>query len=310
MKSSLIKCKLCGEEYKLGVPFTCHIKNKHGFKLGDYFQSYEPRRDIHTGDILPFKNVDQYFKDLFSSKKTEFAYLKANDGKEKAQEILQAQLLDIFQKKNDKEFPSYIEWRSSKNIRYDWLSDETIENLKKFWKSLGGKVSNDRIIEIENTPIKEGRILIDTREQLPFFEGERTTINVGDYTFEPSFYTMIHVDRKSHDDFIGTFTKGLSRFEKEMEKAIAMNVYLVVLVESNFSESFNALPKKYLGAKVGGQNAFHGVRSLLRKYPDNLQFLFCDGREHAKTILPKILSLDINNIKNIDLQFSIEKNKI
>jgi hypothetical protein len=121
---------------------------------------------------------------------------------------------------------------------------------------------------------------------------------------------MIHVDRKSHDDFIGTFTKGLLRFEKEVEKAVAMNVYLVVLVESNFSESFNALPKKYLGAKVGGQNAFHGVRSILRKYPNTVQFLFCDGREHAKALLPRILSLDINTIKNIDLQFSLEKHRI
>jgi hypothetical protein len=49
------------------------------------------------------------------------------------------------------------------------------------------------------------KILIDTREQLPFLQGEKTSINVGDYTFESSDYTHIHVDRKSHDDFIGTF---------------------------------------------------------------------------------------------------------
>ena len=148
-------------------------------------------------------------------------------------------------------------------------------------------------------------ILIDTREQKPFFEGERSSVNVGDYCFGGRSYNGVNIDRKSKNDFIGTFgPSGIDRFIRECEKAKALDVQLVVLVEESYQSCWSYTPMRFSKAKITGQKVFHGVRRVFREY--DVQFVFAKDLDHAKKLARLILS-NPDLIKGWDLQFLVEK---
>ena len=60
----LFKCLECGAEFDSERSLHAHIK-KHDMFLHDYYTKHYARRDLLTGDLLPFKNKDQYFNTYF-----------------------------------------------------------------------------------------------------------------------------------------------------------------------------------------------------------------------------------------------------
>jgi len=82
---------------------------------------------------------------------------------------------------------------------------------------------------------KPVKILIDTREQAPFafkrYEAatETALLPVGDYSL-PGFEDRAAIERKSLDDLIGCLAgKGRERFERELSKARAYDLFAVVI---------------------------------------------------------------------------------
>lgn len=302
MKSSdsKVTCKVCGREFATAGALHTHLKKSEQMTAEEYYPKFFPKKDLFNGKPIPFKNLADYNTRLFVDKRSEFAYINKH-GYQKGVvcKILRDQLKEILGK--CPRFPSYVEWRSSKNLRFDYLNVNG--NLDPFLKD----AKCDFVWKLEKpetiNPNINAAVLVDTREQKPLFKNEKTSINVGDYTFEPSAYNGIHIDRKSKADFIQTFTAGLDRFERECEKAKALDIDLVVLVEGSFSDCFRYKP--FFGKqKVGGEQAFNGLRRISRKY--NIQFCFVEGRKEAKEYIVKILS-NPELVRGYDLQYLIEE---
>lgn len=297
-------CKLCNKESPTLGGLHLHIQKTHSVNQKSYYEKFYPRHDLYSGRQIPYKNFDDYKDRLFLDKKSEFAYLRAANFSERAREILLNQLNEMHFKSKGR-LPTYCEWRSSKNLRYDFMRRAGfLDNFLSLALNSNFSIpfSYDATLPLINRV--ELPVLTDTREQKPLFSGEKTTINVGDYTLSKEHYNGIHIDRKSKADFIQTFTAGFDRFKKECEKAKSLDVTLVVLVEAPFTDCFRYRPLKFTRQVVTGENAFNGVRRISREF-NNVQFLFVNDRVEAK----KYINLILNNkqiVNNFDLQFVYE----
>ena len=83
-------------------------------------------------------------------------------------------------------------------------------------------------------------ILVDTREQSPWSFGSRahrikhTALKVGDYSVL-GMQNIVTVERKSVPDLFHTMTRGLARFEKELDKVERTGMrFMAVIVEGSF----------------------------------------------------------------------------
>ena len=77
------KCKECGREFGSEAALHRHIKI-HDMNLADYYTKNFPRKNLLTGDPLPFKNKDELIDEInksidipIISEKTEKAILEA-----------------------------------------------------------------------------------------------------------------------------------------------------------------------------------------------------------------------------------------
>lgn len=303
------ECRICKKEFKTLGGLHNHIRKSEGLTQGEYYAKFFPREDLFSGEPIKFKDLNDYKDRFFNSIRTEREWFR--DAPERDRN---AYILGLIQHRqqdhSDKFFYSTVEWDSLGHVPMGQL----VEIAGEGW--IGHLAEASKSLELSprfdyRTPSisfnHDAQILIDTREQRPLFDGGKTTINVGDYTFEPKYYNQTHIDRKSQDDFIGTFTKGIDRFRAECEKAKALGIYLVVLVESPYKKCLDFMPqRRHKGQRVRGCNAFFNVRRLSQEF-SNLQFLFVADREEAKSYARMILSSDI---KDIDLQLNYNRKLI
>lgn len=77
-----------------------------------------------------------------------------------------------------------------------------------------------------------GRIVIDTREKLPysFYDQDviRKKLDTGDYSIE-GFEDTFAVERKSLSDYLGSITHDRDRFEREIQRGTEMAHFEVVI---------------------------------------------------------------------------------
>jgi hypothetical protein len=59
-------CKECGKEFGSEPSLHRHIK-MHEMNLADYYTKHFPRKNLLTGEFLPFKNKADYFDKDFST---------------------------------------------------------------------------------------------------------------------------------------------------------------------------------------------------------------------------------------------------
>lgn len=74
------------------------------------------------------------------------------------------------------------------------------------------------------------KILVDTREQLPYWTDNRCTLIVGDYTTY-KLKGKFHIERKSLQDLYGTLTNGNQRFKRELFRAAFHRISIIIYVE-------------------------------------------------------------------------------
>ena len=103
------------------------------------------------------------------------------------------------------------------------------------------------------------KILIDTREQLPFkfdrygVQVERGTLPVGDYSI-PGFEDRVSIERKSLDDLIGCLMgKNRVRFERELCKGTSYEVFNVV-IEAPFTDLIHGRYQNHMRRKGAVQS--------------------------------------------------------
>ena len=70
---TLFNCLECQQEFDSERSLHAHIK-KHDMYLHDYYVKHFARRDLHTGDLLPFKNKEQYFSSFFLNEENQNQY--------------------------------------------------------------------------------------------------------------------------------------------------------------------------------------------------------------------------------------------
>ena len=156
--------------------------------------------------------------------------------------------------------------------------------------------------------IKDGfSIYIDTREQMPLvidYPTEVKGLKFGDYAInDPD--NKCYIERKSISDFIGTMSGGYERFCREIERSIAAEANLIVLIERPLQEclSFQYLNYVSKKIKVTPEFVFFNVRELIQKYT-NVQFLFVDGREECVRVMKRVFFASVIGVPCIHWVFS------
>ena len=269
----------------------------------EYYQTHEPRYDLLTGELINFKNKDYYFSNDFNNKISMKKWLKLQD-LALQKEYLKKLLSQRKEKHKLTYAPTEVELRSITSPPIPYYHS-LFSDYYSLCSEMGFKNKYEYPKEELKYKIKDGfSIYIDTREQMPLvidYPTEVKGLKFGDYAInDPE--NKCYIERKSISDFIGTMSGGYERFCREIERSIAAEANLIVLVERPLQEclSFQYLNYVSKKIKVTPEFIFFNVRELIQKY-SNVQFLFVDGREECVRIMKKVFFSN-GEYKKYDLQ--------
>jgi hypothetical protein len=269
----------------------------------EYYQTHEPRRDLLTGELINFKNKDYYFSNDFNNKNSMKKWLSQQDSSAQ-KSYLKKFLVQRKEKHNLTYAPTEVELRSITSPPVPYYHKLFLD-----YYGLCGEIGLKNKYEYPKEELKSSiidgfKIFIDTREQMPLvidYPTEVKGLKFGDYAInDPE--NKCYIERKSISDFIGTMSGGYERFCREIERSVAAEANLIVLVERPLQEclSFQYLNYVSKKIKVTPEFVFFNVRELIQKY-SNVQFLFVDGREECVRIMKKIF-FSKGEYKKYDLQ--------
>jgi len=302
------ECKVCGETFDSEKGLHLHLK-KHKMDLATYYTTFYPRKNLLTGDPLPFKKKEDYFSKDFSTRRQLIKWCLTAD-KKKTKPYVIKKLKERIEAKKLERAPNHLE------LKIAGLPDIDI------YKHLFGSYSNacdqikikplfdkriDKTFFDDSFDFESLEILIDTREQQPlsFNKSSELKLDFGDYTLGGDNYTYTYVDRKSEQDFKGTLTGGFERFTRELKRVKDFGSYLYVVVESDLNKIYKN--NKWGPHKSNLNFVYHNMRVLTHQFSDCCQFIFTGSRENSEKIIPKILYLG-KKLWGVDLQYYIDKN--
>ena len=303
-----VKCLVDNTEHESVYDLHYYLR-KLKIKQKDYYEKYYQKRDLYTNEIIPFKDIDSYFKVSFLNKHNLECWADHNTQKA----IVWAETY-LKERKEEKKLvfaPHHVELKTLFCPTVRFL--EQHGDYNGLCDTLGFKKSFDYKKKISIKKLPSDYIIIqDTREQTPlkFVQAKVDTLKYGDYTLCPKYNNGIYIERKSISDAVGTLGKDYERFYKEVERAKAGGHYLVVLVEEKY-DVFKDFDQDYRMrySKAKPAHIFRNIRNLLHEFPENLQFLFVDGRPKAADMVIKLLSLG-GEVRTIDLQYALETKQI
>jgi len=275
-------------------------------KQSDYYTKYIKKTDLLTGEPIPFKNPEQYLNSDFINKNNLKKYIKENP--EKGREWAIGFLRKRKEEKGLKYAPTQVELRSLQCPSIPYY--DSIGGYNKICKELGFKIRFTGA-DLEYREIMNPILIQDTREQLPLKTKFNTIVkklDVGDYALEHNV-ANVFFERKSLADFVGSLTRELGRFSREIERASKKNKYIVILVEESLENAlgFNYLPHMRY-TKVNPSHVFKNLRDLFLRF-DNFQCVFANGRKESLKLLEYLLFCG-ESVKFIDLQYKLEKGEM
>ena len=276
----MVECLICNEKFPEDKGLHMHLRS-HSMRMVEYYQKFFPRKDLHNGEMIKFKNKEYYFSRDFNTKTNLKTWLKRqteNKRKSYCEEILKKRI------EEGKSFiaPTQVELRSimSPPVQY---YESLFGSYEELCRNLGFKnrfhLYPNREILKRMIKVNSTEIAIDTREQKPIKFSRPTIVkklDYGDYTLHDEELAVgCFIERKSINDLIGTMSGGLERFKKEIERAIEDESYIIVLVERPITEcmAFDKLPYVSKKIKATPDFIFKNIRDLLQSYYD-IQFLF------------------------------------
>ena len=127
------------------------------------------------------------------------------------------------------------------------------------------------------------KIIIDSREQAPLtFEHEKYAgtvtevgaIDTGDYSLA-GLTDRVAVERKTLPDLVACLARERERFERELQRAAALDAFAVV-VESSWAE----LAGGQYRSQLNPHSACQSVAAFMARY--RIPFLFCGSRAGAE----------------------------
>jgi hypothetical protein len=302
------ECKVDNTAHKSLADLNVHLR-KLKWKQSDYYEKFYPKRDLFTGEKIPFKDYFSYWKTDFLNKNNLKSYCKNNP--EKGVKWMKKFLNERAEEKRFTFAPSHLELRTLNCPSVHFLEENGGYNNICASIGLLPRFDYSQELRFKKLPC-DCVIYQDTREQkpLPLIRSQVKTLNFGDYALDERYCKKTFIERKSLGDFVGTLGKGYERFYREVNRAKAAGAYLVVLVEEDFNKSHSFDKdwklKKYV--QISPAKIFKNVRDLLHEF-DNLQFIFAKGRDEATRLTVRLFELE-NDISKVDLQFSYEKKLI
>lgn len=123
------------------------------------------------------------------------------------------------------------------------------------------------------------KILVDTREQRPYWNINRTSLSVGDYTTD-RLLNHYHIERKSLSDLYGTLTSGNNRFKAELFRAAYHQITIDVYVDGPKADFIAKNFPKGSERKFSSQGLERLITTFERKY--YLKFYWHTSRARAK----------------------------
>ena len=280
-------CKECDQDFETLRSLHAHIK-KHKMFLGDYYVKHFARKNKLTGDLLPFKNYDDYFSKDFSQPHQLMEWIEKSP-KEEVKKYIKKLLAKRVGDKDIDYGPTELELISA--------GLPSVGLYKKYFGSYTYACDDVGVKPLLGSNLPKGffddysetKILVDTREQQPlsFKNSESYKLDVGDYGVTSKDYDYTYVDRKSFGDFCGTTTVGYARFCKELDRCRSLGSYLFVVVELPFEEMNEYNKRSYKKYKL--DYALHNMREIQKQYKDCCQFVFAGSREMSELLIPKIL---------------------
>lgn len=302
-------CKECNTPFENKRSLHCHIK-AHGMYLGDYYVKHLQKKDLLTKELIPFKNYEQYIADNFVSYSNYIKWLQKIDSSTLKDWTLE-EAKSKFESKNIKVAPSNTYYTLSQMAGISFYK-KAFGSYSEFLDELDFDYYTERWF-YKNLPknfweekVDDHTIFIDTREQKPFqFKKSLVSkLDFGDYTIGGDHYSKTFIDRKSMEDFKGTFVGGFERFKREMDRCVEFNSYMFVLVESSIKQIEEDNLKTQF--KTNLQFLWHNVKEIMVQYPKHIQFIFAESREEAESLVPRILFFG-DRLKNVDLQYFLER---
>lgn len=296
-------CRECNNEFKTEKGLHLHVVKSHKVSLQDYYNKFFPRFDKQTGESIKFVDSEDYFNRDFNTKESFAIWCFEASNKEVRKYIIEGFQKRVC-KKNSKYIPGHLELKTLflpsfiginkifGNISY-FINDIDEAGLSVKFNYLKKPVLSNVVPEI----------LIDTREQAPlnFKQSQIVKLSCGDYTTRGELYSDVFVERKSLPDLVSTLSSGIERFKREIKLANSLGYYLVVVIEDRFSNAFNWSPQNSFNKFVNGKYVFYRIREICNEF-ENIQFVFADNREGAKTLITKIFQLK-EQVKTLDLEY-------
>ncbi len=301
------KCQVCDEEFSSEKGLHLHLK-KHKMDLATYYTTYYPRKNLLTGDPLPFKNKSDYFSKDFSTRRQLLKWCD-QEKPNKTKPYILKKLKERIDEKDLKRGPNHLE------LKLAGLPD--LEIYKKLFGSyskacetagvkplFNKKLDRDFFTETDSEHIN---IFIDTREQKPlsFKNSSELKLDFGDYTAGGDQYSYTYIDRKSEQDFKGTLRGGFERFKRELNRVKEFNSYLFIVTESDLNKIYKN--NKWGPHKSNLKFVYHNMRVLTHEFSDCCQFVFTGNRNNSEKLIPKILKFG-KKLWGVDLQYYIDKN--
>lgn len=306
-----------------------YIKTAFRVSRKEYWTTYEPRKDLCTGEAIPYKDHEQYLSTDFINRITLKRYLK----EQPPQVGLDWAKGWLAKRKAAKGLiyaPSQVELRTLCAPTMPWYEKVAAHEGGYYGvtAALGFKSRYVKSCLVYQTLPSGASVIQDSREQNPIklpLEPLVATLNVGDYALTAPHDQGIRIERKSLPDMIGSLSgkrvarKGgrngngvtedsaYARFDRELARATEQGLHVVMMVEASINDAqrFDYLPQtKWV--KASPNYIFHNLRDLLVKYPLSFQVVFCDGRRELADKMMRVFQLGAQ-VREIDLQHHLEE---
>lgn len=300
-------CQKCKEEFNSLTGLHRHLK-KHDLTQAEYYHYFNPRYDKYDNFLIKYKDYKSYHANDFNSRENFLDWAAQNYQNQEVKDYCFGLLEKRKENKGIQFIPSQAEFKSM--VSPSWFGYEKMFGREKFIEKSDAIGLKNRF-PITSFELKPGdlEIWIDTREQSKLSFENANVIDrkliVGDYTTTGDFYCDVFVERKSLMDLAGTLTSGSDRFKREVARAKELGLYLVVVVESPYSEAMDYSPSNSFAKKTTGIHLFHEIRALMQEF-DNIQFLFAVNRRTAANYIEKIFRMG-EQVKMIDLELQKDR---
>lgn len=296
------QCKECAKDFEKIQSLHKHLR-AHSLSIKQYYLKYFPKKDLLTGEPIKFKHHESYLATDFANLYNYINWIKCQPKMVSNPYVLN-KLKERVEDKNLSFLPSSLYFELSELGNYEvfnyLFNDIDYLAAELHLSPLYNKELPEDFWSIE----PDFPILVDTREQLPikFNNSIKQKLDFGDYTASGIYYTKTFIDRKSENDFKGTFGRDIDRFKRELNRCKEFNSYMFVLVESTVNSVIMHNAGRY---KCNLDYIWYNVRDLLSTY-DNFQLIFAYNRAGVKKLIPKILNYG-ERLWNVDVGHYLAK---